>query len=411
MKYYKGLSIVMVLSMMISGFSYSANVAYAENTESAENTENTTGAENTENTTGAENTAYATYTCEEETDSLVSDSTEPDYSSKQLIVESKDEIENTYSATEVNTYLDEFHILTYDTEEETCSAYEALQADGVDVCVEEGLNVEDSMYNTDGFFNPEIMQDMGIDTMHNYCWANGDANTEVVVIDSGGYDVDTYGNPFNRITDPDNTFIGYQYVNGKIKKTEMPVDYSIDSGELNNLHSTRVTSIILDSTGDNIKVRCCNVATKYYVSETEMGCTSSTGETSTEYLLSLYDELYDEAKDSSKDYVINFSMAMTTESDREMSYLKRATKKLIRAGVPFVVAAGNDSSVDTSTTYPQCISEVINVGGLKKENGVYTRAKFTSPGSSDSPVDYSASGYVVDVTGESVSGTSFSAPL
>lgn len=263
-------------------------------------------------------------------------------------------------------------ILQFETVEETMDAYETLMAEGVIVFPDEPIRI---VANESAFGENAGAVELGLDKMRDM----GTEDVTVAVLDTGftqsAYFGDRVLTPLNFSQEADTT----------------------DTWEDGSGHGTKVASVIVDATGDHVKVL-------------PMKVTGADGSGVQLSMISAFEHIFAE-KDAD---VINLSVGWqcsSTDSAAEKTFWTEVIEKAVnKYHIPVVVASGNKGTKDTC--YPANLDIVWAVGSLGTDGDNNTVSVFSNYGN----IDFVARGYQIPVVGtdgetKTASGTSFSAPL
>lgn len=327
---------------------------------------------------------------------------------KRLIV-SEDESFNTYGAyKDISGYLD-YHILCYNSIEETLCAYNSLLDDGINVAPDEIVktaSVEECETNnvsaqTTYNYSSWGGDAMEIDGYRDYLESSGSNSNQVVVavLDTG---INTAHNAFidRFLYDENGKIVGDSYC-------DTTYTYSGYRFEDDDGHGTHVSGIICDLTSNNVKILPMRV----------LGTDGSGYSTDIIAALAKVDVEY-----SAKYNIacVNMSLGGGASASTYVTYVDTMFS-LKSKGVLTVVAAGN-ASTDCSDTLPAASEPAITVSALKRDEGeLLFDDSYSNYGD---PVDVAAPGssiesaYIASSAGEcpavsataSLSGTSMATP-
>lgn len=295
---------------------------------------------------------------------------------KRLIV-SEDESFNTYGAyKDISGYLD-YHILCYNSIEETMCAYNSLLDDGINVAPDEIVktaSVEESETNnvsaqTTYNYSSWGGDAMEIDGYRDYLESSGSNSNQVVVavLDTG---INTAHNAFidRFLYDENGKIVGDSYYDTKY--TYSGYRFEDDKG-----HGTHVSGIICDLTSINVKILPMKVM-------------DSSGSGGMAYILDALSEVDVEYSAKYDIACVNMSLGGGASAS-SFALFSDAIMSLKSKGILTVVGAGNDS-VDCSDYAPATVDSAITVSALKMYNDeIVFEDGYSNYGE---PVDVSAPG-------------------
>ena len=337
------------------------------------------------------------------------------YSLKKLIL--RGEVKNTYGARrDISGYLD-FHVLCYNTVDDTKNAYLNLLNAGCDVVVDEIISLdtefqietdEEIQTNVEGEYDYSGYLSWGAETMkigkyRKYLEKNGTDNEIVVaVVDTG---ICTSHPMFkNRIlTDENGNLVGYAINNSTF--TYSGYDFEDDHLNTENnsfSHGTHVAGTVCDLTPENVKILPIKLL-------------NNLGSCDFADILAVGDVLGSEIFKKYQIVVANLSFGGTKGEyisivDSAFQNLKEERNMLI------VAAAGNDSKNADGTVVPAGCATAITVSAVDQDISLASYSNYgncvdiSAPGSEIKSsvhigVDQECPGYVA-----AFSGTSMAAP-
>ena len=283
------------------------------------------------------------------------------YASKRLIVDGN--ITNTYGAIKDVEVCKNHHFLQYNTERETRNAYLKLK-NTYTVSIDDMLDIESDSIS---------FVDTGA-TLSNYeaLYPKAELGSTVNVL--------LLGTGWNDNVKSDSRVM--------VKDNYYTYD---DKGNYSGDHETLVGTLLLDSTPSNVKIHSIRI---------------QGGETGTKTTTSIFDLGLKYALENDID-VVNMSFSVT--SPKSLDVIEKDIDDLVNKGVVVVCSAGNDGEEVKFGSgiyqYPQGYTQAWCIGSINKDKSVslfsnyYNEMDFTSYGSG-----------IALSTGDTVSGTSFSAP-
>ena len=270
-------------------------------------------------------------------------------------------------------------ILQYESIEGTIEAYETLKAKGYVVFPDEPVKVEANMSKTaSGVLNAGAVE-LGLDKMQTL----GTNPVTVAVVDTG--------------------FTNSEFFEGRM------LDALNFSGELDASdtwdggagHGTGVASVIVDATGDNVKVL-------------PMKVTGADGTGVQLSLIAAFEHIFEQNDVD----VINFCLGWqcsTTDNAAACTFWTEVIEKAVNEyHIPVVVASGNKGTKDTC--YPANLDAVWAVGSLGASVSTGIDYNVISSFSNYGNIDFVARGFAVPIVNAqgvrvAESGTSVAAPL
>ncbi|MBO5066212.1 MAG: S8 family serine peptidase [Clostridia bacterium] len=304
---------------------------------------------------------------ENETD----DVPELDFQTCRLIVQSDVDFNN-YGAVEVVSGFENFHILQYETESDTKTAYENLLKDSAVISVDidavisvdsietTRTDTEKEIYSKEDFYNCWSLNATGMDKVLEYYSNQQFPEIVVGVIDSGvNYEHELFEGRLIR------TFFNSS-------GEDDPNDESDKNG-----HGTAVTSCIIKTTPDNVKIATYRVLNAKGTGTTSNGCAG--------ILQAIEDGIR----------ILNLSLGFAGDLEIQCSILNYA-----KANNTFIVCGAGNASANTDirdASYINTSDDTCSVGASTKQN---LPAYFTNYGSS---VDIVAPG--LDVVSADIDGS------
>lgn len=257
-------------------------------------------------------------------------------------------------------------VLQYRTPSDAYVAYKKLKEDGEKVFKDSVLKASESYLVGKNKAMDSRYKSMGLDRMQQN--SKGD-EVIVAVLDTGvNYKLPELE---GRISKESKSFVSEDYLNDYIG------------------HGTMVSSVIADSTSDNVKILSCKVLNSDNTT-TVVGVDAAIN-----YAANIAD-------------VINISIDLNVVDRYSRSYINDSISNAVARNCPVIVAAGNDDS-DIKDVFPANSKKVWSVGSIGKDK---KKSSFSNHGN----IQFCAYGEDVNVLMangkyESKSGTSFSAPL
>lgn len=306
-----------------------------------------------------------------------------DFQTCRLIVEQSQDFNPLNSVAVADGYKD-FHIVQFENEADTKSAYEyysrsenvtSVDIDSVVECFD--YNPDNSNFDTydvNNCMSPNTTMKTNIVSAKQYLLDNVNKfeDVYVAVIDSGVY--------------KEHEAITGRFAGGYDYQDSSDKDGSVDTFG----HGTKVAGVIIDNTLPNVKIR------SYRVSD-------ETGRSPTSIVaVAVQQAILDDVD------VINLSLGTQSNS----TVLKSAIEDAYNANINIVAASGNDSyDLNTTRIYPACYDEVIAVGGAVHSTSGVVTAYYSNYGID---VEIYAFGNVTTTNNNggysSVYGTSFASP-
>lgn len=270
-------------------------------------------------------------------------------------------------------------ILQYESIEEAIEAYEALKAKGYVVFPDEPVKVEANMSKTaSGVLNAGAVE-LGLDKMQTL----GTNPVTVAVMDTG--------------------FTNSEFFEGRMLDA---LNFSGESDVTDTWnggvgHGTGVASVIVDATGENVKVL-------------PMKVTGADGTGVQLSLIAAFEHIFEQNDVD----VINFCLGWqcsTTDNAAACTFWTEVIEKAVNEyHIPVVVASGNKGTKDTC--YPANLDAVWAVGSLGASAGTGIDYNVLSSFSNYGNIDFVARGFAVPIVNAqgvrvTESGTSVAAPL
>ena len=291
-----------------------------------------------------------------------------------------DRLKEDYGAESVIRYpeLNEY-ILTFDTEENTETAYTAIEKEYKDKCYRDGLvcdlTLSSDTGDTDENWGSEYM---GFSSVINSCAIKKDKTVTIAVIDTG---IETERPEF---------------AGRKFRDNYDLIDSDTDPADASG-HGTQIAGIISECCPRNVQLMGLRVFNK---------------KGRTTWLL-LNNALQYAAEHNAD--VVNMSLGISSSDEMTEHHELDETLKLLReAEIPVCCAAGNNS-LDVSHTYPACSDLTLAISSIGK-SGAFSES-FTGDSTGGSAfgegIDFCAPGEDIRCISpggtETVSGTSYSA--
>lgn len=270
------------------------------------------------------------------------------YKYKRLIVQGNGF--NLYGAyRDISGYKD-YHILCYNSVEETKCAFQSLKRDGVKVSIDEEVTQEsyyENTYSYSTYKNSQIIEKIDIGGFRQYL-SDTNASNEIVVavIDSG---INTSHEMFSGrlLTDSDGNIVGSSYYT-------TAYTYSGYSFEDDGGHGTHVAGIICNMTPSNVKILPIKVF-------------NQKGSGARSYIISALAQVDENYSNSYQIACVNMSLGGSYTASGYTDY-GDAIASLKAKNILTVVAAGNESD-DCSNYVPASCEDAITVSSLKMHNG------------------------------------------
>lgn len=272
------------------------------------------------------------------------------YKYKRLIVQG-DNFDSHGANRDISGYKD-YHILCYDSVEETKSAFLSLQKEGVKVCIDDEVteaSYYENTYNYSTYKNSEIIEKIDIGGYRQYL-TDTNSNKEIVVavLDSG---INTSHEMFSGriLTDSSGNLVGSSYYT-------TAYTYSGYSFEDDGGHGTHVAGIICNMTPSNVKILPIKVF-------------NQKGSGARSYILSAMAEVEEIYSATYQIACVNMSLGGTYTSSGYSSY-SDAIAGLKDKNILTVVAAGNEAE-NCSEHVPAACEDAITVSSLKMNDGEF----------------------------------------